>query len=66
MPIRVLLPLCALLLAACATQTATRDQQAADRCRLYKTWMVTQEPEYVKEVCTRQLGAAGCRACLGQ
>lgn len=55
----------AALLAACQTPT-TPEQRAADQCKMFRGYLSTQEPHYVQEACTRQMGEAACRQCLSQ
>ena len=53
------------LLAACQTPT-TPEQRAADQCRMFRGYLSTQEPQYVQEACTKQMGEAACRECLSR
>ena len=67
MPARLLLLLpAAVLLAACSSEPVSPEQRAADQCRLFRGYLSTQEPQYVQEACTRQMGEAACRACLNR
>ena len=67
MKLRLLLLLPAVaLLAACNTTPASPEQRAADQCRLFRGYMSTQEPQYVMEACTKQMGEAACRNCLNR
>jgi hypothetical protein len=61
----LLLP-AALALAACSNEPVSPEQRAADQCRLFRGYMSTQEPQYVQEACTRQMGEAACRECLNR
>ena len=60
----VLLP-AIVLLVACNTPTSP-EQRSADQCRLFRGYMSTQEPHYVMESCTKQMGEAACRECLNR
>jgi hypothetical protein len=67
MPVRLLLLLSSVLvLAACSNEPVSPEQRAADQCRLFRGYMSTQEPQYVIEACTRQMGEAACRECLSR
>jgi hypothetical protein len=55
-----------LLLAACDTTPKSPEQRAEDQCRLFRGYLSTQEPQYVMEACTRQMGEAACRECLNR
>jgi len=66
MRIRLTVLVAAVLAGACSTQPATPEQRAADQCRLFRNMMMTQEPQYVLEACTRHLGEAECRRCLNE
>ncbi len=54
-----------LLLAGCDTNKPP-EQRAAEQCRLFRGYLSTQEPQYVMEACTRQMGEAACRECLNR
>ena len=54
------------LLAACTNPPASPEQRAADQCRLFRGYLSTQEPQYVMEACTKQMGEAACRECLNR
>jgi hypothetical protein len=63
--LRVLLA-ATMLLGACDTPPKSPEQRAADQCRLFRGYLSTQEPQYVIEACTRQMGEAACRDCLNR
>jgi len=56
------------LLTACTSEPTAGDSSktAENQCRLYRGYLGTQAYSDVMASCSRQLGEAYCRQCLGQ